>query len=122
MTYNKAAKAELSRNYDLAFRLYIKAAELFLHLSRTNKAQDKTEAQWKANAGKALQRAEKIKAFVEQSKPKLGTNIKVADQESSLAHTSSHSELSLTPIGINHFSKRKVPNNISWKYIYCEAL
>ncbi|KAF9462395.1 hypothetical protein BDZ94DRAFT_1261255 [Collybia nuda] len=103
--YNKATRAELSRNYDLAFKLYIKAAELYLHLSRTSKGHDKIEAQWKANAGKALQRAEKIKAYVNQSKPKSGTNLRANDQENS--STSSDWGLTLTPIGIDHFSKQE---------------
>jgi hypothetical protein len=116
-TYSKAAKAELSRNYDLAFRLYIKAAELFLHLSRTNKGHVKAEAQWKASAGKALQRAEKIKAFVEQSKTNPGSNLKTAGERSSLPHTSPGPQLNLTPVGINHFSNRRAPNIIWWRIL-----
>ncbi|KDQ56387.1 hypothetical protein JAAARDRAFT_310571 [Jaapia argillacea MUCL 33604] len=67
--YNKASKAELSRDYDNAFRLYIKAAESFLHLSRTlaqHQSGDHDEQihkEAKAQAGKALERAEKIKGL-----------------------------------------------------------
>ncbi|KAG5646201.1 hypothetical protein DXG03_004027 [Asterophora parasitica] len=68
LTYNKAAKAELARDYDLAFRSYLKSAELFLHLSRSGTGPQAQAAKWKAHAGKALQRAEKIKAFVDKQK------------------------------------------------------
>ena len=86
MTASKAAKAEFAKEYDQAFRLYIKAAESFLHLSRQS---DKTKQQCKANASKALERAERIKLFVEKS---------LSNQSPSLR---------LTPVPINHFSPRK---------------
>ncbi|KIM82477.1 hypothetical protein PILCRDRAFT_463625 [Piloderma croceum F 1598] len=60
-SYTKASRAELARDYDEAFRLYIKAAEGFLHLSRGN-VDDTRKAQWKKEAGKALERAERIKS------------------------------------------------------------
>ncbi|KAJ7188874.1 hypothetical protein C8R46DRAFT_1056044 [Mycena filopes] len=91
-TYAKAVKAEFSKDFDSAFRLYIKAAELFLHLGRsTDHEKDKTK--WKTSAGKALERAEKIKAFIDRSKPTLGDP--------------SRSEARLTPVGINHFSPQE---------------
>ncbi|KAJ7198567.1 hypothetical protein GGX14DRAFT_666051 [Mycena pura] len=88
-TYAKAVKAEYSKDLDTAFRLYVKAAESFLHLSRSVDQREKTK--WKTSAGKALERAEKIKSFVEKSKP-------------SLSDPSSTSETRLTPVGVDHFS------------------
>ncbi|KAI0067565.1 cysteine proteinase [Artomyces pyxidatus] len=59
--YTRAAKAELSKDFDTAFRSYVKAATAFLTLSRsTNDA--RLQAQWRQEAGKALERAEKIKS------------------------------------------------------------
>ncbi|KIY69787.1 cysteine proteinase [Cylindrobasidium torrendii FP15055 ss-10] len=58
--YSAATKAELARNYDVALRLYIKSAEIFLHLSRAN---EKDKPKWKARAGLALERAEKVKDY-----------------------------------------------------------
>ena len=84
MANAKAAKAEFAKEYDQAFRLYIKAAESFLHLSRSTTQSDKSKQQWKANAAKALERAERIKKFAEKS-------------------PNTH----LTPVPINHFSPRK---------------
>ncbi|KAJ7099454.1 hypothetical protein B0H15DRAFT_771653, partial [Mycena belliarum] len=84
-TYAKAVKAEFAKDYDTAFRLYIKAAEAFLHLSRAvDRERDKPK--WKTCAGKALERAEKIKAFVEKSSDP------------------SRSEARLTPVGVDYFS------------------
>ncbi|KAJ6631453.1 hypothetical protein B0H10DRAFT_2207112 [Mycena sp. CBHHK59/15] len=91
-TYAKAVKAELSKDFDSAFRLYIKAAESFLHLSRSVD-HEREKSKWKANAGKALERAEKIKAFVEKSKP--------------TSHDLLVSESRLTPVGINYFSPQE---------------
>jgi calpain-7 len=59
--YSKAVKAELESDWDQAFRLYIKAAESYLHLNRTT-TDEKLRAKCNANAVKALERAEKIKA------------------------------------------------------------
>lgn len=93
MTSSKAAKAEFAKEYDQAFRLYIKAAESFLHLSRSGGTQsDKIKQQLKANASKALERAERIKKFIEKSTPS--------------SHVQSPS-LRLSPVAINHFSPRK---------------
>ncbi|KAJ7736872.1 hypothetical protein B0H16DRAFT_1572895 [Mycena metata] len=91
-TYAKAVKAEFSKDFDSAFRLYIKAAESFLHLSRSvNHEKEKTK--WKTSAGKALERAEKIKAFVDKSKAPL--------------NDPSLSETRLTPVGVDHFSPQE---------------
>lgn len=60
--YSKAAKAELERDYDRAFQLYLKAADGFLHLDRTT-SDTSIRATCKSEAGKSLERAEKIKAI-----------------------------------------------------------
>jgi calpain-7 len=60
--YSKAAKAELDKDWDTAFRLYVKSAESFLHLSRLT-SNETVRTKLKLNAGKALERAEKIKAI-----------------------------------------------------------
>ena len=94
MTSSNAAKAEFAKEYNQAFRLYIKAAESFLYLSRSSTQSDKTKQQWKANASKALERAERIKMFVEKSTARPASN-----------HQSP--PLRLAPVAINHFSPRK---------------
>jgi calpain-7 len=65
-SYTKATRAELAQEYDEAFRLYIKAAEGFIHLSRGS-ADDADKVRWKKEAGKALERAERIKCVKGQS-------------------------------------------------------
>jgi calpain-7 len=94
---SKASKAEFARNYDQAFRFYIKTAEAYIHLSRSSIASDKSKQQWKTNASRALERAEKIKRFVEVRAPSGSAN---NDGEPSTP------ELNLTPVGINHFAPR----------------
>ncbi|KAF7289323.1 Calpain catalytic domain-containing protein [Mycena indigotica] len=80
-TYAKAVKGEYNKDFDTAFRLYVKAAEAFLYLSRAvDNQHDKTKH--KSSAGKALERAEKLKGFLEKSKP----------------------ESALTPVAVDHFS------------------
>ncbi|KAI0741055.1 hypothetical protein C8Q76DRAFT_609267, partial [Earliella scabrosa] len=66
--YKRAANAELARDFDKAFRLYLGAADQFLQLSRQT-AQQKMRALYKAEAAKALERAEKIKTFKQDIKP-----------------------------------------------------
>lgn len=66
--YSKAAKAELNRDLDVAFRLYISAAEDFLHLSRTT-ADPKVRSACKADAAKSLERAERIKGVQKDLTP-----------------------------------------------------
>jgi calpain-7 len=75
--YSKAAKAELSKEWDQAFQLYIKSAEGYLHLNRTT-SNERLRALCKSGAGKALERAEKIKTI----------------------------KRNLMPISVNHFSER----------------
>ncbi|PIL33578.1 hypothetical protein GSI_04201 [Ganoderma sinense ZZ0214-1] len=67
-SYNKAANAELARDFDKAFRLYIHTAEQYLQLSRQVDNQ-KLRTQYKGEAAKALERAEKIKAVKQDIKP-----------------------------------------------------
>ncbi|KAG6877651.1 hypothetical protein C0993_005276 [Termitomyces sp. T159_Od127] len=96
LTYSKAAKSELSRDYDVAFRLYVKSAELYLHLSRTESDNATAQvAKWKASAAKALERAEKIKAFMDKRKT-LNPH----------ATSAGNASMTLTPVGIDHFSAR----------------
>ena len=66
--YQKGANAELARDFDKAFRLYLKAAEQFLHLNRQT-TDERLRAQCKAEAAKALERAEKIKAVKQDVRP-----------------------------------------------------
>ena len=100
--YNKATKEELARNYDQAFGLYIKATEVFLHLSRSATQQEREKANWKANAQRALERAEKIKGFIEKSK---GGSSNIANHG-----RVPQPKFTLTPVGINHFSPRAFPS------------
>ncbi|KAH7883246.1 hypothetical protein F5I97DRAFT_1903549 [Phlebopus sp. FC_14] len=58
--YSRAAKSELSSDFTTAFRLYLAAADAFLNLSRSQ-PHPTLQARCKANANKALERAEKIK-------------------------------------------------------------
>lgn len=59
--YVKATKLELEGNFDRAFQLYIKCAEEQLRLSRlSNNAA--VRDRHKSEAGKALERAEKIRS------------------------------------------------------------
>ncbi|OAX42822.1 cysteine proteinase [Rhizopogon vinicolor AM-OR11-026] len=55
--YTRAAKYEIDNDWNNAFKLYLEAAEAFLHLSRTS------HPACKVNATKALERAEKIKQY-----------------------------------------------------------
>ncbi|KAJ7935279.1 hypothetical protein B0H13DRAFT_2304939 [Mycena leptocephala] len=91
-TYAKAVRAEFSKDYDSAFRLYIKAAESFLYLSRSVD-HDKEKSKWKTSAGKALERAEKIKAFIDKAKAP--------------SSDPSRPEARLTPVGVDHFSPQE---------------
>ncbi|KAF9453717.1 cysteine proteinase [Macrolepiota fuliginosa MF-IS2] len=107
-TYAKATKAELARNYDEAFKLYVQATESFLHLSRTTHHSEALHAKWKASASKALQRAEKIKAFAQktQEKQKIAGDV-VLSPVSGGTSTNKTADVRLTPIGINHFSSQE---------------
>ncbi|KAJ3986206.1 hypothetical protein F5890DRAFT_1572426 [Lentinula detonsa] len=91
--YTKATKSELARDFDSAFRLYIKAAELFLHLSRSASATDQARSQWKKSASKALDRAERIRQVSEKSR-----------LSPSSASGQSEAATKLTPVGVDYFS------------------
>jgi calpain-7 len=64
--YDSAARAEQARDWDTAFRLYVRAAEAFLRESRAAAYETRRSA-LKAEASKALTRAEKIKAIKGQT-------------------------------------------------------
>lgn len=102
-TYSKATEAELAKSYDSAFRLYIKSANAYLHLSRSALSEAQ-KAKWKASASKALERAEKIKLFV--AKQKTGGSASVAGQIEGVAPGIGN-EMRLTPVGVDHFSPRE---------------
>ncbi|EKM75828.1 hypothetical protein AGABI1DRAFT_102686 [Agaricus bisporus var. burnettii JB137-S8] len=105
-TYAKATKAELASNYDEAFKHYVKAAELFLHLSRKTHNSEALCSKWKASATKALERAEKIKSFAHRSQGQLEAaagGSQAVDRGGNGAITN----IKLTPIGINHFSEQE---------------
>lgn len=101
MAYSKASKAEFARDYDQAFRLYLQAADFFLHLVRSGVASEKSKQQWKGTAAKALERAEKIKRFVDVSRSN--------NQAGSVPSSSGQppAVVSLTPVGIDYFSPRR---------------
>ncbi|KAF9524839.1 hypothetical protein CPB83DRAFT_885980 [Crepidotus variabilis] len=92
----RASKAEFSKEYDLAFRTYIRSAEAFLHLSRSRDVADKKKIEWKGKASKALERAELIKKLVDASR-----------SSNTTPYQSSPSNIHLTPIPINHFSQQE---------------
>ncbi|KAF8841696.1 cysteine proteinase [Paxillus ammoniavirescens] len=71
--YDRATKSELASDFTAAFRLYLAAANAFLHLSRSTTTTPTFQVRCKANAGKALERAEKIKKASE----KPGTAVEV---------------------------------------------
>ncbi|KAG2347439.1 cysteine proteinase [Suillus weaverae] len=53
--YTRASKFELENDWNNAFKLYVQAADSFLHISRT------ADPKYRNRAAKALERAEKIK-------------------------------------------------------------
>jgi len=68
--YERAAKAELARDLDTAFRLYVQAASAFLNLSRVP-AHPQIQEQARKDADRALERAERIKAVKQDLAPVL---------------------------------------------------
>ncbi|KAK7052803.1 cysteine protease [Paramarasmius palmivorus] len=101
--YAKATRAELAQDYNSAFQSYIKAAELFLHLSRTNTSDEKKKEKWKNDADKALQRAEKIKQFTDR----LGGSRRISSTSTAGPHAESTPSISLTPVAIDPFSPQE---------------
>ncbi|KAI0774825.1 hypothetical protein BD413DRAFT_603407 [Trametes elegans] len=63
-----SANAELGKDYDRAFRLYVKAAEQYLLLGRQT-TDDRARTLYRSQAAKSLQRAEKIKAARRDVRP-----------------------------------------------------
>ncbi|KAI0250079.1 hypothetical protein BJV78DRAFT_620230 [Lactifluus subvellereus] len=68
--YERAAKAELAKDLDTAFRLYVQAASAFLNLSRVP-AHPHIQEQARKDADRALERAERIKAVKRDLAPVL---------------------------------------------------
>ncbi|OJT10574.1 hypothetical protein TRAPUB_12910 [Trametes pubescens] len=66
--YSKAANAELAKDYDRAFRQYAEAAKQFLLLSR-QATEGRLRTHYRNQAGKALERAERIKAVRRDVRP-----------------------------------------------------
>ena len=61
--YLRATTAEHWQDYDAAFRLYLAAAQAYLHRARTLPVDQQEERKkCKEDAGKCLERAERIKA------------------------------------------------------------
>ncbi|KAI0317408.1 hypothetical protein OF83DRAFT_1058748 [Amylostereum chailletii] len=79
--YTTATKAELKRDFDTAFKLYIKAANAYLTLSRSASEGDARQALWRKEAGKAVERAEKIKEARRDLMPVVRNWFAVEEQE-----------------------------------------
>lgn len=60
--YERATKAELAKDLDTAFRLYIEAGTAFLSLSRATPANRWAQEEARQGAARAVERAERIKA------------------------------------------------------------
>lgn len=101
-TYAKATKAELAKDYDSAYQQYIKAAESYLYLSAASTAQDHDKTRWRTTAKKAVERAEKIKKYVERTRNASSMTGDAGVDDASKAVAG----LRLTPVGINHNSTR----------------
>ncbi|KAM6502958.1 hypothetical protein JOM56_002935 [Amanita muscaria] len=98
-TYRKATQAELAKNYDTAFRLYITSAEGYLHLGRSVAgASEAQKNKWKEAADKALGRAEKIKSVADRQREASGST------QDRLGADYSSREIRLTPVTVNPFS------------------
>jgi hypothetical protein len=63
--YERATRAELAKDFDTAFRLYVEAGSAFLNLSRAA-AYPHTQKQALQDANRALGRAERIQAAVKR--------------------------------------------------------
>ncbi|KAH6910301.1 hypothetical protein BKA70DRAFT_1272694 [Coprinopsis sp. MPI-PUGE-AT-0042] len=89
--YSKATKAELARRYDQAYEHYVRAAELFLHLSRSSQeASEKDKAKWKTNGRTGVASA------LSPGPPSSGS-----------ASPNPPSNTLLTPVYINHFASHE---------------
>ncbi|RPD57684.1 cysteine proteinase, partial [Lentinus tigrinus ALCF2SS1-6] len=77
--YHKGATAELAKDFDKAFRMYVKATEQYLYLS--NRTTDvRLRTLYKTEAGKSLERAERIKAFRRDVAPVLKDELSAGEQ------------------------------------------
>ncbi|KAK1235520.1 cysteine protease [Marasmius sp. AFHP31] len=101
--YTKATKAEIAKDFDSAFQNYFKSADLFLHLSRTIVGDERKKEKWKNDASRALQRAEKIKQFIDRSNEARQPPAAGASTRGELA---SQQQTHLTPVSIDPFSAR----------------
>ncbi|KAL0072512.1 cysteine protease [Marasmius tenuissimus] len=102
--YTKATKAEIAKDFDSAFQNYFKSADLFLHLSRTNVGDERKKEKWKNDASRALQRAEKIKHFIDRSNEARQPPTAGASTKEELA---SQQQTHLTPVSIDPFSAQQ---------------
>ncbi|KAL0577696.1 cysteine protease [Marasmius crinis-equi] len=102
--YAKATKAEIANDFDSAFQNYIKAADLFLHLSRMNTGDERRRDKWKNDASKALERAEKIKHFIDRSNEARQPSTTPASMGAERSNQQQH--FRLTPVSIDPFSPR----------------
>lgn len=60
--YERATRAELAKDLDTAFRLYIEAGTAFLSLRRATPANPWAQEEARQGAARAVERAERIKA------------------------------------------------------------
>ena len=67
--YLLATRAEVRRDFNVAFKLYIKAANLFLTLSHSTAESEARRILWRKEAAKAVERAEKIKVNKKDLEP-----------------------------------------------------
>ncbi|KAG2015319.1 hypothetical protein CC2G_008602 [Coprinopsis cinerea AmutBmut pab1-1] len=108
--YSKATKFELSKRYDQAYEHYIRATELFLHITRSppNALSDKERLKWKDSAKKALDRAEKVKVFTDSSRRRAAGGSPVPSTSSpaspSVGTGGGNGTVRLTPVAINPFA------------------
>ena len=68
----------MAKDFDKAFRMYVKATEQYLHISNRT-ADVRLRATYKAEAAKALERAEKIKALRRDVAPVLNDELSAGD-------------------------------------------
>ncbi|TFK84241.1 cysteine proteinase [Polyporus arcularius HHB13444] len=78
-SYHKGAVAELAKDFNKAFRMYVKATEQYLLLSNGT-ADVKLRSLYKAEATKSLERAEKIKAVKQDLTPVVKDELSPGEQ------------------------------------------
>ncbi|KAI0369024.1 cysteine proteinase [Pilatotrama ljubarskyi] len=77
--YAKGANAELAKEYGRAFRHYVKAAEQYVFLNR-QATDEQLRTHYRAQAAKALERAEKIKSVRRDVRPVAKDDLSESDQ------------------------------------------